>query len=565
MKVALIQSNSVTGALRDNMAALEAAHLAAAKQGADLCVAPELALCGPNPCDLLLGEGFIADCRIVLQEAATRLKGPQETGAAPPLLLGAPVANPVPQGKRLQNCAVLLHEGKVRVISRKVLIPSGGAPGGGHDDARYFEPGVACGVLYHKGWRFAVTLGQDIWNAPTFWRGRRTFSVDPVADFIAGGGADGLINLTALPYEQGLTGLHHRMLAHLARHYRIPALAVNVNGGNDSLVYCGGSMALDANGELLARAPLFQDSLLLVDISGSGAGTDTRDIAPELGLEQELWRAVVLGVRDFFRKCGFGAAVLGLSGGVDSALVAAIAAEALGPENVTGLLMPSPYSPQSSLDDAKALAESLGIAAHMLPVAPLLAAYGQVFSGAFSGGIEGLAEENIQARIRGNLLMAYSNRFGALLLSTGNKSEEAVGYSTLYGDLCGGLAPIADLYKSQVYALCRLHNAAKPEAAIPQSILDKAPSAELRPGQKDSDSLPPYDILDPLLKDIVEGGESFSRLVEKGYDPGMAGSILRLVRLAEFKRRQAPPVLKLSRRGFGGNWDFPIANAYVDE
>jgi len=554
MKVALMQSNPVTGALRDNMAALEAALLDSAGQGAALCVAPELALCGPNPCDLLLEEGFIAECRMVLQEAAKRLAG---HAAVPPLLLGAPVANPVPQGKRLQNCAILLHEGKVRVISRKVLIPSGG----GHDDTRYFEPGVACGVLHHKGWRFAVTLGQDIWNDPTFWQGRRTFSVDPVADFIAGGGADGLINLTALPYEQGLTGLHQRMLSHLARHYRIPVLAVNLIGGNDSLIYCGGSMALSANGDLLARAPLFQESLLMVDIVGKWKG----NIAPGLEQEEELWQAVVLGIRDFSRKCGFSTAVLGLSGGVDSALVAATAAEALGPENVTGLLMPSPYSPQSSLDDAWALAKNLGIAAHVLPITPMLAVYDQVFSGVFPGGFAGLTEENIQARIRGGLLMAYSNRFGALLLSTGNKSEAAVGYGTLYGDLCGGLAPIADLYKFQVYALCRLHNAAKPQAAIPESILDKAPSAELRPGQKDSDSLPPYEILDPLLKDIVENGESFSRLVEKGYDPLVAGEVLRLVRLAEFKRYQSPPALSLSRRGFGGNWDYPIANAYIDK
>jgi NAD+ synthase (glutamine-hydrolysing) len=488
----------------------------------------------------------------VLQEAAGRLAA---HSAVPPLLLGAPVANPVPQGKRLQNCAVLLHEGKVRVISRKVLIPSGG----GHNDARYFEPGVACGVFHHKGWRFVVTLGQDIWNDPTFWQGQRTFSSDPVADFIAGGGADGLINLTALPYEQGLTGLHQRMLSHLARHYRIPVLAVNLTGGNDSLIYCGGSMALSANGGLLARAPLFQESLLMADTVGKEKGS----IAAGLEQEEELWQAITLGTRDFSRKCGFRKAVLGLSGGVDSALVAAIAAEALGPENVTGLLMPSPYSSRGSLDDARVLAKNLGIAAHVLPVTPMLDAYERVFSEVFAEGLAGVAEENIQARIRGSLLMAYSNRFGALLLSTGNKSEAAVGYGTLYGDLCGGLAPIADLYKFQVYALCRLHNAAKPQFAIPESILDKAPSAELRPEQKDSDSLPPYEILDPLLKDVVENGESLSRLVEKGYEQGMAREVLRLVRLSEFKRHQAPPALNLSRRGFGGNWDYPIANAYT--
>ena len=554
MKVALIQSNPATGALKKNMETLEAAVLEASGQGAELCVAPELALCGPNPCALLLRESFVSDCRAVLEQAAQSLAG---YSALPPLLLGAPVANPVPQGKRLQNCAVLLHEGKVRVISRKVLIPSGG----GHDDARYFEPGMACGVLQYKGWRFAVTLGQDIWNDPTFWQGQRTFSADPVADFIAAGWADGLINLTALPYEQGVIGLHQRMLSHLARHYRVPVLAANLTGANDSLVYCGGSMALSANGDLLARAPLFKEAVLLADSVGKQKGS----LTPTLEQNEELWQAVVLGIRDFARKCGFSKAVLGLSGGVDSALVAAVAAEALGPENVTGLLMPSLYSSRGSVDDARALAENLGIAAHMLPVTPVLEAFEAVFSSAFAGGLADMAEENMQARIRGDLLMAYSNRFGALLLATGNKSEAAVGYATLYGDLCGGLAPIADLYKYQVYDLCRLHNAAKPRAAIPEAILNKAPSAELRPGQKDSDSLPPYEILDPLLKEIVESGESFSRLVDKGYEPAVVRDVLRLVRGAEFKRHQAPPALSLSRRGFGGGWKYPIANAYSSE
>ena len=552
MKVALIQSNPLTGALKENMAALESAVLEASSQGAELCVAPELALCGPNPCDLLLRTGFVADCRAVLREAAERLGA---WPGLPPLLLGAPVANPVPRGKHLQNCAVLLHESKVRVISRKVLIPSGG----GHDDARYFEPGVACGVLHHKGWRLAVTLGQDIWNDSTFWQSQRTFAADPVADFITAGGADGLINLTALPYEQGLPALHQRVLAHLARHYRVPVLAANLTGGNDSLVYCGGSMALSANGDLLARAPLFEEAILMTDFAGKRKGTVAESLPPE----EELWRAVVLGTRDFARKCGFTKAVIGLSGGVDSALVAAIAVEAFGSENVSGLLMPSPYSSQGSVDDATALAANLGIDAHLLPITPMLEAFQQVFSAEFAGGLAGTAEENIQARIRGNLLMACSNKFGALLLATGNKSEAAVGYATLYGDLAGGLAPIADLYKYQVYALCRLHNRKNPGKAIPEAILDKAPSAELRPGQKDSDSLPPYDILDPLLKEIVENGASLSRLVEKGFAHDTARDVLRLVRTAEFKRHQAPPAIWLSSRGFGGGWRYPIASAYV--
>lgn len=551
MKVALIQSNPTIGALRDNMEALEAAVAGAATQGAELCIAPELALCGPNPCDLLRRKGFVPECRDALREAAQRLN---KYPSLPPLLLGAPLANPVPQGKRIQNGAVLLHEGKVRVISRKVLIPSSG----GHDDARYFEPGVACGVLHYKGWRLAVTIGQDIWNDPTFWQGQRNFATDPVADFVAAGGVDGLINLAALPYEQGRTGLWQRMLSHLAKKYRVPVLAANLTGGNDSLVYSGGSTVLGAGGSPLARAPLFREAILMADIAGKREGC----IAPPLEQDEELWQAIVLGLRDFTRKCGFSEAVLGLSGGVDSALVAALAAEALGPGKVTGLLMPSLYSSQGSVDDARELASRLGIATHILPITPVLNAAEQIFASAFPGGLAGLPEENMQARIRGDLLMAYSNRFGALLLATGNKSEAAVGYGTLYGDLCGGLAPIGDLYKQQVYALCRLYNAAQPEAAIPEDILTKAPSAELRPGQKDCDSLPPYDILDPLLKDILEHKDEYSRLVEKGHDPLISRELLNMVRKAEFKRHQSPPALKLSACCFSSCWHYPIANAY---
>jgi NAD+ synthase (glutamine-hydrolysing) len=547
MIIAVIQSNPVTGALAGNMDALLSAASEAAKQGAELCVAPELALCGHNSGDLLLRAGFVEECLKVLQQAAARAG---RDSSLPPLLLGAPVANPVPQGKSLQSCAVLVHQGKVRVVGRKVLLPSNG----NRNDSRYFEPGVACGAINRNGWRLAVTIGEDAWNDSTFRQGRRTFTLDPVADFIAAGGADGIINLTALPYAQGLPEMHRSMLGHLASRYRAPLVAANMVGGNDGLVYYGGSLAFDGGGALLARAPAFEEALLLVDL----VGRQKSAVAPELEADEELWRAIVLGTRDFARKCGFSRAVLGLSGGVDSALVAAVAAEAFGPRNVTALLMPSPYSSRGSIDDSLQLARKLGITTHTLPVNAALDAFGTTFSAAFPGGLAGSADENTQARIRGTLLMAYANRFGALLLATGNKSEAAVGYCTLYGDLAGGIAPIGDLYKRQVYSLCRWYNAGR-GGVIPGEILAKEPSAELRPGQKDSDSLPPYDVLDPLLEDIIENGLNLEGLVERGHDPATAKDVLRLVWRAEFKRHQAPPVLGLSRRSFADSWRMPVA------
>lgn len=553
MKVALIQSNPVTAALAGNMRALTDAVLVAKKSGADLCIAPELALCGHNIGDMVLRSGFAEDCRKVLEAGAARLGADP---SLPPLLLGAPVANPVPQGKRLQNCAVLLHKGEASVLSRKVLLPSGGI----HDDARYFEPGVACGVFHHNGWRMAVTVGEDAWNDRVFWQGRRKFGLDPVEEFMKAGGADALLNLTALPFEQGMTGMHRRMLAHLAVRYRVPVLSVNMAGGNDSLVYSGGSLVFNDAGDLVARAPAFRESVLVAGISGKGGG----QIAPELSSLEEIWEAVVVGTRDYARKCGFSGAVLGLSGGVDSALTAAIAAEALGPGNVVGVLMPSPFSSQGSIDDSLELAKNLGIATHSMPITPMLECYERSFSEVFPGAFSGIAKENTQARIRGSLLMAYSNRFNALLLTTGNKSESAVGYSTLYGDMAGGMGPIGDLYKRQVYELCGWYNENRP-GRIPETILTKAPSAELAPGQKDEDSLPPYDVLDAILYQIIEKRQSAAQIVEQGFDEKMVKEVLRMWRRAEFKRNQAAPVLHLSSCGFGSGWRMPIAIGCCDQ
>jgi NAD+ synthase (glutamine-hydrolysing) len=561
MMTALIQGNPRTGDLGGNMEFLVSAVKRAAAADAELCLAPEMALCGPNAGDLLLRAGFAEECREVLNAAALRLA----EGRNPPLLLGAPVSNPVPMGKSLQSGAVLLHEGRVRVLGRKILLPSGGI----HDEAGYFEPGIACGVLLLKGWRFCVTLGEDAWNEESAHIGRRLFSRDPVADFFSAGGADCLINLCARPYEHGRVAPHEQMLARLAERYRIPVLAVNMVGGNDSLVYYGGSLALDNLGRDNGRAGYFAEELLLVDLSGKrpaarldpakGDPSPCPEEPERLSPEEELWRAVVLGLGDFVRKCGFGRALLGLSGGADSALVAALAAEALGPENVAALLMPASGFGEENLEDALALARNLGISAHVLPVSSLLDAFERIFGQNFTGGLSGFPRENILARIRGALLMAYANRFDAMLLATVDKSESAVGRATLYGDLCGGIAPIGDLYKDQVRSLCRHYNRKHP-GAIPGAILQKKPSTEGALGREDGAPLSSA-VLDPLLRDILEDRENLQGLIRRGHDPAAARQAEILVRKSEFKRRQSPPALHLTARGFGGGMRIPVASA----
>lgn len=548
MKIGLIQCNTVAGALEYNCDQLYSAVIEASSKGADLCVAPELVLCGPNAGDLLQSAEFMEKCREALKNLAIRLKA---NSSLPALLLGAPVYNPVPLGKPLQNCAVLLRNGEVVVISRKVLLPASG----GQDDRRYFEPGMSCGVLQHKGWRLAVTIGEDVWNDNTFWQDRRTFDSDPVAEFMSAVGADGLLNLTSLAYAQKLPGLYQRMLGWMSVRYRVPVLAANLVGGNDGDVFYGGSLAFDGQGSLVARAPAFMAGVLIVDLVGKKTV-----IAPELSPMEELWQALVTGTRDFIGKSGMSSVVVGLSGGIDSALVASIAVEALGADNVSALLLPSPYSSPGSIDDSLALAESLGLTdVHTISITPVFEAFNESLAGVFTGKERDVTEENIQSRIRGVMLMAYANKFGKLLLATGNKSELAVGYSTLYGDTCGALEPIGDIYKTQVYALCRWLNERRP-GTIPRNILDKEPSAELAPGQKDSDSLPPYSELDAVLKNLLENSQSPEELIENGYDAALVEKVAGLLMGSEFKRRQGAPILQVSSRPFGAGWRMPVAS-----
>ncbi|MDL2306445.1 NAD+ synthase [Desulfovibrio sp. OttesenSCG-928-C06] len=553
MKIGLLQCNLVSNDIERNIKTIYAALSKAAEQGAELCVTSELALCGCPATEQLTRTAFIEFCRVKLQELAGRI----EAEKLPPLLIGAPIANPVPEGKPLQNCAAFLRSGKVMVIDRKVLLAADGT----HDDFYYFEPGVGLGVLQFNGWRFAVAIGEDVWNDRGFWHGRRQFYADPVEDFMTGG-ADALINLTGIAFSLGGCEQHKKVLSWSAAKYRTPIVAVNQVGGMDSAIYPGGSMVFNACGVLREQAALFAEDVLVVDLDKLRECDSDEQAGVKMSEEEEVWNALVLGVRDFVSKCGFSKAVLGLSGGIDSALVAAIAAEALGKENVLGILMPSPYSSQGSIDDSLELASNLGMETITVPIAKAMETFGEMFAPSFANTKPDTTEENLQSRIRGITLMAFSNKFGRMLLNTGNKSEAAVGYSTLYGDSCGALGVIADLYKQQVYALSEWINKRKGFDLIPRAIIDKAPSAELRPDQKDSDSLPDYPVLDALLRAHLGDKCDREELIERGFDIALVDRVLRLLRGAEFKRQQNPPALHVSTHAFGHGGRMPIATSF---
>lgn len=560
MKIALLQINTVAGDLVGNSERIASAVRKAQSQGAELCVTPELALCGYPPRDLLLREDFLPACRTALEKLSLELAD------APPVLVGAPVANPSPVGNPVHNCVVLLQKGKARVATRKVLLPNYDV----FDERRYFESGVGCGVVTINGWRLGVSVCEDVWNDKTFWQEHRHYENDPLVELMAGG-TDALINLSASPFSLGKQVVRERMLARVAQRYRASVLYANQVGGNDDLVFAGKSIAFDATGTLIARGKAFEEDVVLVDIA---QGTSIVEPHPE-SYEEQVWQALVLGTKDYVRKCGFKGAVLGLSGGIDSALVAAVACEALGNDAVTGVLMPSPYSSQGSLDDALALAQNLNMHTHTVPIAPLMQGFSDVLASPFTQGqtiLEqsqtgktfwldtiGITEENLQSRIRGNLLMAFSNKFGRLLLTTGNKSEISVGYCTIYGDMAGALGVIADVSKTMVYRVCRWLNESRGREIIPTAIIEKAPSAELRPDQKDTDSLPDYDTLDAILERLVELRHAPSAIIAEGFDSDVVKRIESLLVRSEFKRRQAATGIRVTERAFGTGWRMPVA------
>ena len=543
MKIALLQVNPTVGDLPGNARLIVDALTVAGRLGAQLAVTPELALVGYLPRDLLLSAGFIDASWRALGELAAN------AAALPPVLVGLPEPNPSDEGRPLFNSAVLLRGGAVDQRFRKALLPTYDV----FDEDRYFEPFHGPQILEICGKKLGVSICEDIWNDRDYWK-RRRYHHDPI-DELARVGATSVINLSASPFT---AGKHHRreeMIGSMAKKHRVPVVYVNQFGGNDDLVFDGRSCAFDAMGAPFARGRAFEADVVICDIDRPRPIAAPLDTTPE----SEIWRALVLGTRDYVRKCGFGSVVLGLSGGIDSALTAAIAVDAVGADRVLGVLMPSPYSSRGSVDDANLLAANLGIRTLTLPIEPPMRAFDQTLREPFSTGSCEVARENLQARIRGTLLMALSNQTGALLLTTGNKSELSVGYCTLYGDMNGGLAVIADVPKTMVYRIAHWRNQTVGRPLIPESSLTKAPSAELRPNQTDQDWLPPYDVLDDILQRHIEQHQPAREIVAAGFDAETVERVLRLVRLAEFKRKQAAPGLKVTDRAFGTGWRMPIA------
>jgi NAD+ synthase (glutamine-hydrolysing) len=542
VKTALAQINPTVGDFTGNLEKIFSASRRAAEQGARLTVFSELAICGYPPADFLEKPGFLARCRTAVDELASATR---ELSTA--VLAGVALPAPGGAGKPAVNAAVLLNRGRLLLEQHKRLLPFYDV----FDEQRYFCPARSQQVIELDGARLAITICEDAWNDKGFWP-RRLYSIDPMEEIMAQHPALH-INISSSPFWHGKRELRRQMLGAIARRDRIPVIMCNQVGGNDSLIFDGSSVALNGRGELIAQAASFEEDLVIVDPCQAQPVAE-----PPADDTEAAYRALVLGTRDYLHKCGFRKAIVGLSGGIDSALVAAIATEALGADNVLAVGMPSPYSSRGSIDDSRRLAANLGIHFELISITELFRGFTHTLEPLFAGNAEDLTEENIQPRIRGTLLMALSNKLGALVLTTGNKSEMAVGYCTLYGDMVGALAVIGDLVKTRVYAVCRWLN--RNGEVIPPAILEKPPSAELRPGQMDTDSLPPYDVLDPILEAYVERYETPEYIASThGYAPDLVRQVVRLVERSEYKRQQAAPVLKVTSKSFGSGRRFPIA------
>jgi len=507
-----------------------------------LAVLSELAVCGYPPADFLEKPVFLERCRTAIDELAAATA---ELSTA--VLVGVALPTGQEHGKPAVNAAILMDKGKILLEQHKRLLPFYDV----FDEQRYFASLQPQKVVELDGVRLAISICEDAWNDKNFWQ-KRLYTVDPMEELMRQH-PQMHINLSSSPFWHGKRGVRREMLSAIARRDGIPVVLVNQVGGNDSLIFDGSSMVLNAQGELIAQAASFEEDLVFVDpfhgeVMEASVENDT----------EAAYNALVLGTRDYIRKCGFKKALVGLSGGIDSALVAAIACDALGAENVLAVGMPSPYSSQGSIDDSRALAKNLGMRFETIAISGLFDAFNTALGPLFAGLNVDTTEENIQSRIRGNLLMALSNKFNALVLTTGNKSEMAVGYCTLYGDMVGALAVIGDLVKTRVYAVCHWLN--RHGEVIPSTILEKPPSAELRPDQKDTDSLPPYEVLDPILEAYVERYETPEQIHKThGFDAALIQRVVRLVERSEYKRQQAAPVLKLTAKSFGSGRRFPIA------
>jgi NAD+ synthase (glutamine-hydrolysing) len=554
VKIALAQINPTVGDFAGNTKKILEYAARAGEMGAGLVVFPELAVCGYPPADFLEKAVFVARA----EQAVTELAGWTAGAGRPAILCGTVMSAVSKVGKQVRNVAALLTEGRVSFVQQKMLLPFYDV----FDEQRYFEPGTEETLTCVGGQPLAITICEDAWNDKGFWP-RQMYPVDPVEGLMSQWGAQQkelagkqriILNISASPYWQGKPHVRQSMLAAIAVRHGAYVAMVNQVGGNDSLVFDGSSLVIRPDGEVAARGASFTEDLVVFDTEkGDAVATD----AVVDGVA-ELWDALVLGTRDYVRKCGFSKVLVGLSGGIDSALVAAIAVEALGAENVVGVGMPTEYSSLGSIEDARKLAKNLGVRFELLPIHDVFAQFQHVLQPLFAGTSFGLAEENLQPRIRGTLLMALSNKFGALVLTTGNKSEMSTGYCTLYGDMVGALAVIGDVMKTRVYALSRYVNRVK--EIIPWATIEKPPSAELRPEQRDTDSLPPYEVLDPILEAYVERYCSAEDIAEEqGVDARLVKSVLQLVERSEYKRQQAAPVLKVTRKSFGMGRRFPIA------
>jgi NAD+ synthase (glutamine-hydrolysing) len=541
VKIALGQINPTVGDFAGNSTKIIQYSARARAEGAGLILFPELSVCGYPPRDLVERASFVTHN----QEAVERIAA-ETRGIA--VICGLVTPAHADTGKSVMNSAALLMDGEIKFVQSKMLLPTYDV----FDEVRNFAPARQQQLFSLCGKQMALTICEDAWNDKHFWP-RQMYSVDPVEALVKAGG-NFVLNISASPFWAGKRELRQEMLATIARTDRVPVAFVNQVGGNDSLVFDGSSLVFDPQGNIIARAKSFEEDLIFFD-SESLTG-DTHAQVP--GEEASIYSALVLGTRDYISKCGFRQAIVGLSGGIDSALTAAIAVDAIGAQNVIGIGMPSEYSSEGSVSDARELAVNLGIRFETLPISDIFHAFKTTLGNVFEGHGEDVTEENIQSRIRGSLLMALSNKFGALVLSTGNKSELGVGYCTLYGDMAGGLAVINDVPKTLVYRLSRYVNSRKP--VIPQATLEKPPSAELRPDQKDTDSLPPYEVLDAILEDYVEHSRSAEYIArEHGFDLALVKSVIRMVERTEYKRQQAAPGIKISPKAFGYGRRFPIA------
>ena len=539
MKIALAQTNPIIGDFKHNNEKMMGFIEKAKDLSCDLIIFSELVISGYPPQDLLERRDFVAANRDYLHKLVNSVTG---IGA----VCGFVDENPDQEGNPLYNSAVLFDEGKILHRAHKRLLPTYDV----FDEERHFEPGAEYALALYKGWRIGLTICEDIWNDKDLFP-RRLYPVDPVARMIKEG-ADLIINISASPYCAGKREFKWDMLANISRKYNVPLLYVNQVGGNDSVLFDGISMAFDSTGQMAARARDFEEDMVVFDTE-----TQEGELHPVTGTDAEsVLKALIMGTRDYVRKCGFARAVIGLSGGIDSALTVCIAVQALGKENVMGVFMPSQYTSKENFEDTESLARNLGIELVRVPISGLFEKYLRELSPVFKDVATEITGQNIQARIRATLLMAFSNKLGSLVLSTGNKSELAVGYCTLYGDMSGGLAVISDVPKAMVYELAHLIN--KGGEVIPARILQKLPSAELKPDQLDQDDLPPYDILDGILKAYIEDNKGPEEIIAMGFDPAIVKETIFRVDRNEYKRYQAPPGLKVTTKSFGHGRRYPI-------